>query len=295
MLSGFIYSGLGRVYLEKKNLKSAFENLLKAEKIVEQSDYLELKIEVYKTLADYYQVSKDFEKYAAYNDKYVEALKLSEEKKKESITDFVKTTKSRGKVLVHNRNILLIVSIGLCILLILILIWNRRSRKRDRERFREVMNRMRQAQLEREEEKSLPAESEKKDPNRKIMSDAIEAKIVKDLKEFERGSKYTDKQISLSILAGILNTNTKYLSHVLNTYLNKDFNTYINELRIKYIIEKIQQNDKFKNYKLSVLAEECGFSSHSKFSAVFKSVTGLSPSTFLEYLEESKKTPEGFA
>lgn len=290
MLSGFIYSGLGRVYLEKKDMVSALENLRKAEEIVEQSDYLELKIEVYQTLADYYQASKDFAKYSKYNDKYVEALELSEKKKKESITDFVKTTKSEGKVLAQNRNVLLIVSIGLCVIVILILIWNRRSRKRDRERFREVMARMKQAQFDAEQEKSISAASEKKDPNRKIMSDAIEAKILKDLNDFEKGIKYTDKQISLSILAGMLNTNTKYLSHVLNTYLNKDFNTYINELRIKYIIEKIEKNEKFKNYKLSVLAEECGFSSHSKFSAVFKSVTGFSPSTFLKYLEESKHT-----
>lgn len=288
MLSGFIYSGLGRVHLEKKEMTIAFENLLKAEEIVENSDYLELKIEVYKTLADYYQLSKDIVKYAKYNDKYVEALALSEKKKKESITDFVNTTKSKGKILAQNRNVLLIVSIVLSILIVLTFIWQRRSRKHERERFREVMSRMRQAQFEKEQEQTVIAVSERKDPNRKIMSDAIEAKILKDLKDFERGNKYTDKQISLPILAGMLKTNTKYLSHVLNTYLNKDFNTYINELRIKYIIEKIEQDERFKNYKLSVLAEECGFSSHSKFSAVFKAITGFSPSTFLAYLEESK-------
>lgn len=290
MLSGFIYSGLGRIYLEKKNLVLAFENLQKAEKIVEQSDYLELKIEVYKTLADYYQASKDYITSSKYNDKYIEALELSEKKKKESITDFVKTTKSKEKVLAYNRNLLLIISIALCVIIVLIFVWHRRSRKRERERFKEVMKKMRQAQYEREQERIAPVVAEKKDPsNKKMMSDAIEAKILKDLKEFERGVKYTDKQISLPILAGMLKTNTKYLSHVLNTYLNKDFNTYINELRIKYIIEKMEQDEKFKNYKLSVLAEECGFSSHSKFSAVFKSVTGFSPSIFLQYLEESKQ------
>ncbi len=290
MLSGFIYSGLGRVYLEKKDLALAFENLQKAEKIVEQSDYLELKIEVYKALADYYQASKDYIKSSKYNDKYIEALELSEKKKKESITDFVKTTKTKGKVLAHNRNLLLIISIALCVVIVLTFLWHRRTRKRERERFKAVMKKMREAQYEKEKERIVQvAVPEKKDTvNKKMMSDAIEAKILKDLKEFERGVKFTDKQMSLPILAGILKTNTKYLSHVLNTYLNKDFNTYINELRIKYIIEKMEQDEKFKNYKLSVLAEECGFSSHSKFSAVFKSVTGFSPSTFLQYLEESK-------
>ncbi len=285
MLSGFIYSGLGRIYLEKNNKEASFENLQKAEEIVEKSDYLELKIEVYQTLADYYKLSEDIQKYSKYNDKYVHALELSEKKKKESIADFVSTTKSKGRDLAQNRNVLLIVSIGLCLVIVGIFIWHRRSRKRERARFREVMNRMRQERLENEQEKTV-MEPEKRDPNRKIMSDAMETKIINDLKEFERGSKFTDKQISLPMLAGMLNTNTKYLSHVLNTYLNKDFNSYINELRIKYIIEKIETNEKFKNYKLSVLADECGFSSHSKFSAVFKAVTGFPPSTFLAYLKE---------
>jgi len=286
MLSGFIYSGLGRIYLEKKDRKASIAYLRKAEQIVKQSDYLELKIEVYKTLADYYELAKDFKQYTKYNDKYVAAMQLSEKKKKESITDFVNTTKSTGKTHAYNRNVLLIVSIALFLVIILIVIWQRRSRRRERERFREVLNRLRQERVQHLQEK--PA-SEKKDPNRKIMSDTIEAKILKDLEEFERGVKFTDKQISLSILAGMLKTNTKYLSHILNTYLNKDFNTYINELRIRYIIEQIEKNDKFRNYKLSVLAEECGFSSHSKFSAVFKSVTGFSPSAFLGYLKERQE------
>jgi AraC-like DNA-binding protein len=288
MLSGFIYSGLGRIYLEKKDKAASIENLRKAEKIVEQSDYLELKIEVYQTLADYYKLSEDINRYSGYNDKYVRALELSEKKKKESITDFVKTTKSHEKDLAQNRNLLLFLSVGLCLVIVGIFIWHRRSRKRERARFREVMNRMRQERLEKQVAETIPDVPEKKDPNRKIMSDAIETKIINDLKEFERGNKFTDNQISLSILAGMLNTNTKYLSHVLNTYLNKDFNSYINELRIKYIIEKIETNEKFKNYKLSVLADECGFSSHSKFSAVFKSVTGFPPSTFLAYLKEKE-------
>ena len=103
-LSGFIYSGFGRIYLEKNNKSASIKNLEKAEKIVEQSDYLELKIEVYQTLADYYKRSEDIDRYSKYNDKYVHALELSEKKKKESITDFVNTTKSKGRDLVENRN-----------------------------------------------------------------------------------------------------------------------------------------------------------------------------------------------
>lgn len=278
MLSGFIYSGMGRIYLEKGNISASLENLSKAEKIVDQSDYLELKIEVYKTLADYYQYSKDYTNYSIYNEKYVESLKLSEKKKKESISSFVSSTKSQGQSLIFNRNIFITISIVLLIGLILFFIWHKRIRKRDMKNFELIIN----------EIKSEEEPKEKKKEYKKIMSDSVEIKILTDLDEFEKGTKYTDKQISLPILAGIINTNTKYLSYVLNTHKNKDFNSYINDLRIKYIIEKIKNNNTFRNYKLSVLAEECGFSSHSKFSAVFKSITGLSPSRFLEYLQQNE-------
>jgi AraC-like DNA-binding protein len=37
---------------------------------------------------------------------------------------------------------------------------------------------------------------------------------------------------------------------------------------------------------MASLADEVGFSSHSKFSKVFKKETSLSPSLFIKYIEE---------
>ena len=42
----------------------------------------------------------------------------------------------------------------------------------------------------------------------------------------------------------------------------------------------------FINYKISYLAENCGFSSHSSFATVFKSITGISPVKFIELLNQ---------
>lgn len=280
-LTMIVYSGLGRALLQKKDTVQAIVYLSKAEKMVEQSDHLELKIELYKTLSDYYQLVKNYDAYSRYNTKYVEVLEQSERKKKESITDFVNNIQSDKETLTQGRNNWLILSVCLCALVVLIVIRHRRSRKRDLERFRLVMQKMK------DDRDAVEAEQVREPKEKKrIMSEETELKLLNDLKAFERGTKYTDKQISLPMLAGMLSTNTKYLSHVLNTYKNKDFNSYINELRIKYIIERLEKNKEFRNFKLSVLAEECGFSSHSKFSAVFKSITGLSPSTFLEYLKK---------
>uniref|UniRef100_UPI0021BAAFB5 helix-turn-helix domain-containing protein n=1 Tax=Streptococcus mitis TaxID=28037 RepID=UPI0021BAAFB5 len=79
------------------------------------------------------------------------------------------------------------------------------------------------------------------------------------LKRFENSKRFNNKDISLSVLAGQFDTNTKYLSEVINSHYNMNFNTYINRLRINYIVEKLKTDPNFMNYKISYLAENCGF------------------------------------
>lgn len=117
-----------------------------------------------------------------------------------------------------------------------------------------------------------------------------EDQIVKALKRFESGTKFTMKEMSLGMLAAELNTNTKYLSEVINRYKEKNFNAYINELRIAYIIRKIRTDPKYLKYKVSYLADESGFSSHSTFTTVFKSIVGVSPIKFIEFVKAEKET-----
>lgn len=69
-------------------------------------------------------------------------------------------------------------------------------------------------------------------------------------------------------------------------YKGKDFNNYINELRIRYIIRKFQTDSSYLSYKLAYIAEQAGFSSHSKFAAIFKNFTGLSPSVFIAHIRK---------
>jgi len=119
-----------------------------------------------------------------------------------------------------------------------------------------------------------------------------EENILKGLNKFENTKKFTSKDMSLSVLAGQLNTNTKYLSEIINHHKQKNFNSYINELRINYITEKLKSEPNYLNYKVSYLAEEAGFSSHSTFTTVFKSIVGVSPIAFVEFLKKQKTVVE---
>lgn len=295
---GDIYHGLGYIYLEEKEYDLAKEYLIKAEEIAENSDYIGLKTNVYKTLSDYYKEINNHEKSSLYKDKYIEVFKFYEQDKKAAIEDFVKFLKEE-KNLFNKHNILLGLSITLVILIVILIIVYNKKKKRDLQRFNEVLSELKQKIALREEqinnliqEKEVVQDLENKDSKNKGLqiSKETEIKIIEGLREFEQSNTFLQSSFSLANLASLLGTNTKYLTYVLNKYYQKDFNTFINELRIDYIIQKLQTDKEYRNYKLSYLAAECGFSSHSKFSSIFKSVTGYSPSTFIKYLEKQSLT-----
>ncbi len=136
----------------------------------------------------------------------------------------------------------------------------------------------------------ITSTKEKKLEKSSIVPEDTEQLLLKKLNKFESGKKYTNPDMSIALLASQFDTNTKYLSEVINRQKGKNFNTYINELRINYIIDKLKTDSVYFNYKVSYLAEESGFSSHSSFATVFKSVTGISPTKFMNLLQQRQET-----
>lgn len=106
--------------------------------------------------------------------------------------------------------------------------------------------------------------------------------ILKRISKFEKSEKFLRKDINLTWLSNHLNTNTKYLSEVIKSHTGKNFNGYINGLRIRYIINKLTEMPVYRDYKISYLAEECGYGSPQVFAIAFKRETGVTPSYFIE-------------
>jgi len=177
--------------------------------------------------------------------------------------------------LAHTKKNIYLMSGGFVFLIVMVLGLNYyyRLRKKEYAVFRKLIS-------------PSPADTKKETPNKILVSEETEKQLLIGLKEFETGTDYTRSDMSISFLAARLNTNNKYLSDVIKRHKAKNFNGYINELRINYIIEKLKTESVYLNYKISYLAEESGFSSHSSFTTVFKSVTGISPTKFLDLLQK---------
>lgn len=130
------------------------------------------------------------------------------------------------------------------------------------------------------------AETEDKEEESMLMSVEAEEKLLEKLHNFEKKKLYLERKVSLSYVAAEIESNTKYLSYIIKKQKGKDFNKYINDLRITYIVQKINDDPVYRHYKINFLAEETGFSSHSKFATVFKNTVGVSPSEFIKYFDK---------
>ncbi len=125
------------------------------------------------------------------------------------------------------------------------------------------------------------------------ISEDIQNTIINSLQTFEREEKFLDKNISIKTVASQLNTNTKYLSKVINNYQGISFIQYINHHRIQYCLEHLHQKDSdWLRYSIKSIADECGFSSAESFSRAFKKHTSIKPSDYIKNIDQKTYTPQ---
>ncbi|WP_333853004.1 AraC family transcriptional regulator [Epilithonimonas sp.] len=119
-----------------------------------------------------------------------------------------------------------------------------------------------------------------------ILSPEITDEIKTKLEKFERENQFIRKRLTQNILASKLNTNSHYLSVYINENKGMNFNKYIAELRINYITNLLNTNNKYLNFTLEALADECGIVARQNFSKVFLEVNGIRPTDYIKKRKE---------
>ncbi|OCW73497.1 transcriptional regulator [Elizabethkingia anophelis] len=87
-------------------------------------------------------------------------------------------------------------------------------------------------------------------------------------------------------MSHLFDTNPKYLSMFIKMHRERSFNSYINYLRINYITRKLCENPVYREYKISYLAEECGYASSQVFICAFRKEMGTTPILFISNLKD---------
>ena len=136
---------------------------------------------------------------------------------------------------------------------------------------------------------SDPAENSTENSAKRMMPVETERQLLEKLVEFEKSDIFLEAGISLASLSAQLNTNTKYLSYLVKKHKKTDFNGYINRLRIDFVIGMIKKDPAWRQHKISTIASESGFSSHSQFAAVFKEFAGVTPSVFIKHVSSERQ------
>ncbi|MFD2938439.1 helix-turn-helix domain-containing protein [Flavobacterium notoginsengisoli] len=288
-LKGFIFNGFGNVYASKGDLKKALLNYQKAEEIAIASNFFILKQEVYTSLMQFYKET-DNKKYIEYNELNLKLKKAEEDSRKINTDELIQTLRdeqidSQSKFQTSK----IIITIGFCVFIVLItLVISVLKRKKGNSKSKTISENV---EVLNTEEEIKP----KQEPSKEYMSETTEKAILEKIHKLEESHFYLNKDISLNYVAVKLSINQRYISYVINKNKSIDFAGYINELRIHYITDRLKNDSNFLKYKISFLADLCGFSSHSRFTTTFKKVTGVSPLTFITDLQEEldKEKKEG--
>ncbi|WP_166627765.1 helix-turn-helix domain-containing protein [Tenacibaculum caenipelagi] len=245
------YSHLYKLNKKSNNLK---KQLLYLNKLLEVKEFkLKEKSKISKTLSEKYDIPN-----------------LLSEKKK-----IIK--KLETEVLKSRRNRIIYISL---LVLSLALIGNQIKRKRTfKKRFLSLVN-QKEPTVERETQTIIQT------TNKHELSDKTVDIIMRGLEAFEKNTDFLNSKINLQLLADRLETNTSYLSKVINQYKKNSFSNYINQLRIEYTVEKLKNDTLWRKYTIKALANEVGFKNSESFSKAFYKFTGIKPSYFIKELDK---------
>ncbi|MGA9213500.1 helix-turn-helix domain-containing protein [Kaistella sp.] len=284
------YLNQSDVLFAKNEYLAATTILEKALEKTKNTDFLIIKNKIYSRLAKNYIALKENDKHKDYQKIYDDSQMIIEENRAEAIRNIMRLNQAiqtqNYNTYISKKQQQTYIYLGIALLIIsTIFFLNYQERQKKKTLEKQV--------LFFENQKILFAQKENKmiQPEKPVVKKALvipkekEDHLLKQLNDFEESKQFLSKNMSLALLAAQLETNTKYLSEVINKFKGRNFTTYINELKINYVAHLISSDPTYRQYKISYLAEFTGFTSHSTFTVVFKSVTGMSPNDYIQQVK----------
>jgi len=241
----------------------------------------------YNTMVSYYKSIDDTEKQLAYLNKMVLVIRLINVKKiyikEKTDTDYLipallddKETEIEELTQRNSTHkTILWVSLSVLFVCLIALGYYFERQKVFKKRFEKLM----------ENQQSNAVEIQKPIEEKPGISKSLMMEILEALDSFEKEKGYLSKTLTLNSMAKTCNTNSTYLSKVINLQKEKNFSNYINDLRIDYAIQQLRNDSKFRKYTIKAIAGEVGFKSAESFSKAFYKNCGIYPSYYIKKIE----------
>ncbi|RDK88139.1 helix-turn-helix transcriptional regulator [Marinirhabdus gelatinilytica] len=283
---------MGSIYFQQGNQQKGVQYFKTIDSIYEKKNvlYPELPV-VYDRLANHYQQLGDEEAQLEYMRKLVLVVKLINLKRvfiKDKIAqeyEIPKLLEEKDELISHlenkqkNSQKLLLWVGGVLVVCLFALVYYIRRQQLFKKRFETLMSQQETNQVFKEQQDQAPKET-------LGISEEIVSEILTKLTTFEEEKGYLSKRVSLTQLADYCNTNSTYLSKVINFKKEKNFSSYLNQLRVTYAFNELKDNGTFRKYTIKAIAAECGFKSAESFSKAFYKKFGIYPSFYIKQLEQ---------
>lgn len=281
------YFYIGRSYWSMDQKEMAVIYFKKVDAIFIDNEYTRPDFrEGYENLIDYYKDKKDTELQLLYINRLLKVDGVLGQNYKYLLRKIVKEYDTRelldSKRDIENRMVVRTgIAFGIIILLVAIIWYLIYRHFKNKRLFNELMNG--------DTPTRVPPKSNDGQVNQDITPE-IEINIVKKLEHFENSNRYLEKDMSLSRMAKLLSTNTKYVTKIIAKHRGKGTIEYLADLKINFIVEKLKTESRYRNYTNKALAEEAGFGSAQNFTRAFKERYEISPTYFINQLKKAIDT-----
>lgn len=292
------YYFLGKINYDLHKEEIAVHYFTKADSVLIRSkDFYPITRDGYKVLIDYYKKTGDKEKQLKYIEKlfYADSIinnskqYLSKEIYKKYDTPILLERKEKLVQDLDHKNKLLYGFLGAGFLCILFLIYLYKRKIGEYKKQAELLleqSREQPAVLSISKREIIKENALKNEKSRGILSNEKLQDIKARLEQFESNSVFLLKNITLESLSKDFNTNRDYLSRSINELKGKNFSQYLNELRINFIVEELNKNQRLRKYTIAAIADEIGYNNSESFANAFKKITGTLPSYYIKVLRE---------
>lgn len=275
---------LSWLYMEKKDYKTSIDYAKRALELDKKYKDPYNRVESYEFLASSYLETGEKEKSKFYMDKYTilkDSLSFADKMNADvSMKEMVSQVDSEHRLLSQRQWVLT----GVVFFMLAIgawLLWRRKNMAL-RKKYEKLIG---QLKKEAQNGQLVATKAELITSQKNNIANETEKELLTRLEAFEKSKAFLKKDVTLTSISNMFNTNTKYLSEIIKIHRSQNFNNYINGLRIDYIVHKLYNEPEYRDYKISYLSEQCGFASYQVFVLAFRKQYGVTPSYFIHNLK----------
>lgn len=109
----------------------------------------------------------------------------------------------------------------------------------------------------------------------------------------ENTREYANCDFSLERLAVLVDSNSKYVSQVINGHYGKNFSSFVNDYRIRLACQMLSDTERYGNLTIRGIAGIAGYRSNTAFVNAFRKATGMTPSAYGKMAKEEKRGENG--